>query len=413
MFAGLLLAFPALAQLQLREGTLIEVISFPLNVRDAPGTGGNVTGRITEASTAVILGGGPYWADGYWWWPVDMSNGQTGWIAEGDTTENYISALGSAEPVEPAAEAAPAEQAGSAPPAAERESTPPPAAPDEPLHAEEPLTEAEPASLMPEPIEVARHEIADDAGGLRFALALFGPTAGRGGPAFSWAFTGPDEYPGFEQVKEGHFWCERKLLTHGPPWYARFSDEDEKALDDLLRLTAGHRLGQRGLRFHDFEVSCSAEGGLQLQSQSLTRTLAALEVVPAAHGRAPSSGDERALAVSSSSGAATGEIRWLELLTFDLPESTPTEAGPQLYPIVFEADEIAAPDRLTRFAALQLGCEWLEGSEAERFRLLPGQSCRRQFAGTETVDELTLDPERGLLYWLPGADERDVAVTIH
>jgi hypothetical protein len=50
-----------------------------VNMRDAPTTGGNVVGTLSDG-TAVTITGDSVDADGYTWWPVKTSDGTTGYI---------------------------------------------------------------------------------------------------------------------------------------------------------------------------------------------------------------------------------------------------------------------------------------------------------------------------------------------
>ncbi|HVU11712.1 MAG TPA: SH3 domain-containing protein [Phototrophicaceae bacterium] len=60
----------------------------PLNLRDAPGTKGNVLAQIPSDSVLYVLEG-PRCSQNYAWYRVEY-HGLTGWIAEGDSTAYFV-----------------------------------------------------------------------------------------------------------------------------------------------------------------------------------------------------------------------------------------------------------------------------------------------------------------------------------
>jgi SH3 domain-containing protein len=52
-----------------------------LNMRDSPNLSGNVIARVESGARIVIIAG-PVAADGFIWWEIRLSTGQTGWVVE-------------------------------------------------------------------------------------------------------------------------------------------------------------------------------------------------------------------------------------------------------------------------------------------------------------------------------------------
>ncbi len=70
-----------------------------LNVRQAPSTAGVLVTRLGFGVRLSVLEG-PTSADGYIWWKVDDGQGNVGWGAQGDGTDEWISPqVGEAQPV--------------------------------------------------------------------------------------------------------------------------------------------------------------------------------------------------------------------------------------------------------------------------------------------------------------------------
>jgi hypothetical protein len=70
-----------------------------LNVRQAPSTAGVLVSRLGFGQRLSVLEG-PIGADGYIWWKVDDGQGNVGWGAQGDGTEEWLSPrIGDAQPV--------------------------------------------------------------------------------------------------------------------------------------------------------------------------------------------------------------------------------------------------------------------------------------------------------------------------
>lgn len=384
---------PVLAQQQLGLGEAIQVISVPLNVRETPGTAGNLLDRIESRQTVLIVDASPHWADGYWWWKVELGSGLTGWIAEGDGTENYLEAQVEHESPVPAQQV---EEAASTRPEV----------PEVSDGAEAGSSAPPPAHHLPEQLRSERARIDEESGGLRIALARFAASAGRGGPSFSWEFTKAANLEDTEVASAGHFWCERRLLTSGPPYYALLQAQEQERFEALLALADGSLTDGR-LRLWDFQISCTPEGGLQLQSRNLNRTLAVLAAPTVINPMRQSAGEEFAVEVRSRNSVTSGEVHWLQVTAFDLPQVAPATSEPQLYPLSFdEAGQLQAPDQLSRFTPVLLGCEWLPGLQSAGRKALPTQSCRRTLNSSEFRGTLSLDLGTGSVEWFhnaPGA----------
>ena len=70
-----------------------------LNIREAPSTAGVLVTRLGFGQRLSVLEG-PTSAEGYIWWKVDDGQGNTGWGAQGDGTEEWLSAqIGEPQPV--------------------------------------------------------------------------------------------------------------------------------------------------------------------------------------------------------------------------------------------------------------------------------------------------------------------------
>lgn len=70
-----------------------------LNIRQAPSTAGVLVTRLGFGQRLSVLEG-PTSADGYIWWKVDDGQGNVGWGAQGDGTDEWLSAqIGDAQPV--------------------------------------------------------------------------------------------------------------------------------------------------------------------------------------------------------------------------------------------------------------------------------------------------------------------------
>ncbi|MBK8022100.1 MAG: Ig-like domain-containing protein [Chloroflexi bacterium] len=71
-------------------GDVIEVITEPdpLRLRAEPLTGQVLT-NLTRGMTVSVIGG-PTCAGNFAWWQVQLNDGSTGWLAEGDLTEYYV-----------------------------------------------------------------------------------------------------------------------------------------------------------------------------------------------------------------------------------------------------------------------------------------------------------------------------------
>ena len=70
-----------------------------LNIRQAPSTAGVLVTRLGFGVRLSVLEG-PTSADGYIWWKVDDGQGNVGWGAQGDGTDEWISPqVGEAQPV--------------------------------------------------------------------------------------------------------------------------------------------------------------------------------------------------------------------------------------------------------------------------------------------------------------------------
>ncbi|MBX3051668.1 MAG: SH3 domain-containing protein [Caldilineaceae bacterium] len=70
-----------------------------LNIRQAPSTAGVLVTRLGFGQRLSVLEG-PTSADGYIWWKVDDGQGNVGWGAQGDGTDQWLSAqVGEAQPV--------------------------------------------------------------------------------------------------------------------------------------------------------------------------------------------------------------------------------------------------------------------------------------------------------------------------
>lgn len=68
------------------------VISDTLNVRQTPSTVGTALGTQRAGSQGRVIAG-PTTAAGLTWWQVDFSAGADGWVAEGNATERWVSAI--------------------------------------------------------------------------------------------------------------------------------------------------------------------------------------------------------------------------------------------------------------------------------------------------------------------------------
>ena len=61
-----------------------------LNIREQPSTGAPVLILLAQGKRVLVLGG-PATSDGYVWWKVDDNQGNIGWLAGGDGSEEWIS----------------------------------------------------------------------------------------------------------------------------------------------------------------------------------------------------------------------------------------------------------------------------------------------------------------------------------
>lgn len=61
-----------------------------LNLRDTPASSGNLLNRLGVGQRVTVLEG-PTSADGYTWWRVDDGQGNVGWAAQGDGTDEWLS----------------------------------------------------------------------------------------------------------------------------------------------------------------------------------------------------------------------------------------------------------------------------------------------------------------------------------
>lgn len=271
----------AYAQQQLRLGEEVQVISGPLNVRDAPGISGEIIGQLTQGQLAVIVDASPYWADGYWWWSVNASAGITGWIAEGDSSTAFIERTRSeaadlnlvdqdratppvpaplppnvAEPTSEDSEVAAEAEIRAETPAADTIVTQPPTLPVAELVVDQ-------YAHLPEPIRVERELIDSQWGGFWVSVAHYGPGPGRGGFVFSWGT------PEDDAEINPHYWCESAILSNGPPFFERIELPDKYASDFEDSI----------LQIDDLQVSCTDTGGITFTSSALERTLAFLRPV--------------------------------------------------------------------------------------------------------------------------------------
>lgn len=75
---------------RVRVGDTLQVITTPdpLRVRSTPLTG-EIINNVNAGFTAPIVGG-PNCAGNYAWWQIELQDGRTGWVAEGDQTEYYV-----------------------------------------------------------------------------------------------------------------------------------------------------------------------------------------------------------------------------------------------------------------------------------------------------------------------------------
>ncbi len=70
-----------------------------LNMRASAGTGGAIVTYISGSQVVDVIAG-PTDADGYTWWQVDDRGGNQGWLAAGDSENEWLSPrLGEAQPV--------------------------------------------------------------------------------------------------------------------------------------------------------------------------------------------------------------------------------------------------------------------------------------------------------------------------
>jgi uncharacterized protein YgiM (DUF1202 family) len=60
-----------------------------LNLRDTPGSAGNLLTRLSVGQRLTVLEG-PTSADDYIWWRVDDGQGNVGWAAQGDGTDDWL-----------------------------------------------------------------------------------------------------------------------------------------------------------------------------------------------------------------------------------------------------------------------------------------------------------------------------------
>jgi len=75
---------------RLSNGDTAEVvIGNTIRVRDTAGLAGSVVMNIGTGDSVSITGN-PICTDGYLWWPVTMSDGQRGWVAEGSNTQYFL-----------------------------------------------------------------------------------------------------------------------------------------------------------------------------------------------------------------------------------------------------------------------------------------------------------------------------------
>lgn len=309
------LAHYGLAQQQLRLGDTIQVVSGLLNVRDAPGTGGTISGQVVQNQVASIVDAAPYWADGYWWWSIRAADGTAGWVAEGDASEAYIGLL-QAAPAPPPAPATtgqqPAVVASQAMPAANQvtasegaaikaaSSIQTAAAAPDTLEPEttDPEPTLDPYAHLPEPIRLEREQIDSELNGFWVSLAFYGAGPSRGGPAFSWGY-------GANGTHEAgtYYWCESGLLTAGAPFFER--------IENLMPSEV--RVQNESLSIADLEVSCTGTGGLRITAAQLNRVLAFLRPAwPFPQNQA--SIEQTDLLIAEGHSLLSGKLTWLEVI---------------------------------------------------------------------------------------------------
>jgi uncharacterized protein YgiM (DUF1202 family) len=71
-----------------------------LNMRQAPSAGGALIVQLGTGQTVTVTEG-PTEADGFTWWRVDAGNGQSGWVAQGDSETVWLTPANAAGPRNP------------------------------------------------------------------------------------------------------------------------------------------------------------------------------------------------------------------------------------------------------------------------------------------------------------------------
>ncbi len=79
----------AVAQKPFQQGAPVVVVTpLGLNLRAAPGLGGERIAVLPYGTLGYVTEGTPLWADGFWWWRARFDYGRVeGWVAEGTASE--------------------------------------------------------------------------------------------------------------------------------------------------------------------------------------------------------------------------------------------------------------------------------------------------------------------------------------
>lgn len=71
-----------------------------LNLRQAPSSGGALIVQLATGQTVTVVEG-PTEAEGFTWWRIDAGNGQSGWVAQGDSETVWLAPATVAGPRNP------------------------------------------------------------------------------------------------------------------------------------------------------------------------------------------------------------------------------------------------------------------------------------------------------------------------
>lgn len=132
------------------EGQQIRVAT-ALKVRDGAGLAASTVGVQDANALGVVLTAEPRFADGYWWWQIEYTDGMSGWSAQGDADEEFFVAISSPDAVSPAS----TESATSPAPPPEERTAPSPGTEPAAEHREAPPTKEEPR-LHPSQVALSR-----------------------------------------------------------------------------------------------------------------------------------------------------------------------------------------------------------------------------------------------------------------